>query len=216
MTFLSNLDDPTYQPGPPTATIDPHNLHSSSPRSSQCDIKQEQLPQYLPTIKPEQHTSETSTPTTATQTSSSPPPESASTLRARYAAEQRHQKTRQRQDSHQTQVPSPSNGSVRKLSLSEKADRHREKNKVAASKCRARKKKQQQKVQDKGTMLSDSNAELKACIQGLRQELNGLRGLALGHQDCDCQISQYNCQQAGRIAAEYRDACMGSAGAGYP
>lgn len=59
--------------------------------------------------------------------------------------------------------------------------------------------------------MSDSNAELKACVEELRQELNGLRGLALGHQGCDCQVAQYNCSQARRIAAEYRDGGVGSA-----
>lgn len=216
MAFISNLDDPTYQPDALIATIDPHNLCPTSPRSSQHYIKQEQVPEDPPIAESWPQTSQTPTTTRTTQPSSSPPSESASTLRARYAAEQRHQKARRRQDSHQTQVPSPSNSGVRKLSLSEKADRHREKNKVAASKCRARKKKQQQTVQDKGTNLSDTNAQLKACVQELRHELNGLRGLALGHQGCNCQVAQYNCQQAGRIAAEYRDACMGSGGSGYP
>jgi hypothetical protein len=51
-------------------------------------------------------------------------------------------------------------------------------------------------------------------VQELRQELNSLRALALGHGDCDARLAMYNKVQAERVMREYYEACGGSGSGG--
>jgi hypothetical protein len=131
--------------------------------------------------------------------------ESGPIRRARHAAKQQRGKARE-----------PSRRSYRNSSANEadtqateKKQRLRQNNKVAAAKCRVRQKKQTQTIQAKHGLLSEANAQLKFCVQELRRELNGLRGFALGHADCDCPIARYNQDRAKRVAAEYYSFCSG-------
>jgi len=136
---------------------------------------------------------------------SSSPVESEKTRRARYAANQRHSKAKQaRKDSQQSEGTD-----VADTRDAERKQRHREKNKVAAAKCRSRQRKQVQTIQEKGSRLEEKNLQLKTMIQELRGELNSLRSMALDHQDCNCSVARYNHDQAERVVAEYRSACLG-------
>lgn len=136
---------------------------------------------------------------------SSSPVESEKTRRARYAANQRHSKAKQaRKDSQQSEGTG-----VAEARTAERKQRHREKNKVAAAKCRSRQRKQVQAIQDKGIRLEEKNLQLKTMIQELRGELNSLRSMALDHQECACPVARYNHDQAERVVAEYRSACLG-------
>lgn len=136
---------------------------------------------------------------------SSSPIESEKTRRARYAANQRHSKAKQaRKDSQQSEGTG-----VADARAAERKQRHREKNKVAAAKCRSRQRKQVQTIQDKGSRLEEKNLQLKTMIQELRGELNSLRSMALDHQECACPVARYNHDQAERVVAEYRSACLG-------
>lgn len=133
------------------------------------------------------------------------PVESDKTRRARYAANQRHSKAKQaRRDSQQSEGTG-----VAEARTAERKQRHREKNKVAAAKCRSRQRKQVQTIQDKGSRLEEKNLQLKTMIQELRGELNSLRSMALDHQECACPVARYNHDQAERVVAEYRSACLG-------
>lgn len=133
------------------------------------------------------------------------PVESDKTRRARYAANQRHSKAKQtRKDSQQGESASAADNRA-----AERKQRHREKNKVAAAKCRSRQRKQVQTIQEKGSRLEEKNLQLKTMIQELRGELNSLRSMALDHQECNCPVSRYNHNQAERVVAEYRSACLG-------
>jgi hypothetical protein len=141
---------------------------------------------------------------------SSSPIESEKTRRARYAANQRHSKAKQaRKDSQQSDGTGAADARA-----AEKKQRHREKNKVAAAKCRSRQRKQVQTIQEKGTRLEEKNLQLKTMIQELRGELNSLRSMALDHQECNCPVARYNHDQAERVVAEYRSACLGHGFAG--
>jgi hypothetical protein len=132
------------------------------------------------------------------------PTESEKTRRARYAANQRHSKAREaRKDSHHADSINEA-----KTLDQELKQRHREKNKVAAAKCRSRQRKQVQTIQEKGSRLGERNLALKVMIQELRRELSSLRSMALDHQQCSCNVAQYNLTQADRIAAEYRLSCF--------
>ena len=136
---------------------------------------------------------------------SSSPVESEKTRRARYAANQRHNKAKQaRKDSQQSE-----GSAVVDARAAERKQRHREKNKVAAAKCRSRQRKQVQTIQEKGSRLEENNLQLKTMIQELRGELNALRSMALDHQECACPVARYNHDQAERVVAEYRSACLG-------
>jgi hypothetical protein len=138
-------------------------------------------------------------PTIATQAG-----ESEKIRRARYAANQRHNKAQQaRKDSHQ-------NGGLSETESRavERRQRHREKNKVAAAKCRSRQRRQVQIIQERGTQLGKKNLELKIMVQELRDEVNGLRLMALDHQQCNCHVARYNHSQAEWVIAEYRLSCL--------
>ncbi|GAB7333763.1 hypothetical protein MBLNU13_g05289t1 [Cladosporium sp. NU13] len=136
---------------------------------------------------------------------SSSPIESEKTRRARYAANQRHNKAKQaRKDSHQSEGTG-----IADARAAERKQRHREKNKVAAAKCRSRQRKQVQTIQEKGDRLEEKNIQVKTMIQELRSELNSLRSMALDHQECSCLVARYNHDQAERVVAEYRSACLG-------
>jgi hypothetical protein len=139
------------------------------------------------------------------------PSESETTRRARYAANQRHNKAQKaRKESHNAGTISGA-GTLDQ----ERRKRHREKNKVAAAKCRSRQRKQAQTIQEKGSRLGEKNAELKVMIQELRGELNGLRSMALDHQQCSCYVARYNLTQADRVVAEYRLSCFGQQFGGF-
>jgi hypothetical protein len=131
--------------------------------------------------------------------------ESGPTRRARHAANQRHSKARE------SSRISYRNSSANEADTqaTEKKQRLRQTNKVAAAKCRVRQKKQTQTMQAEYGRLSETNAQLKFCVQELRRELNGLRACALGHADCNCPITRYNQDRAKRIAAEYYSFCSG-------
>jgi hypothetical protein len=130
---------------------------------------------------------------------STEPTESEATRRARYAANQRHSKAQQtRKDIHRIENidEADDRAAMRK-------QRHREKNKVAAARCRMRQRQQLQTIREKGSRLGEENAELKIAIQELRVELNGLRCMALDHQQCNCSVARYNHDQAEKMVAEY-------------
>jgi hypothetical protein len=149
--------------------------------------------------------SQASTPRSTISAEIACPGESDKTRRARYAANQRHSKAQKaRHDSAQNETPNEADNHA-----AERKQRHREKNKVAAAKCRLRQRKQVQTIQEKCARLGEKNAELKAMVQELRGELNELRSLALGHQECNCHVARYNHGQAERVVAEYRESCLG-------
>jgi hypothetical protein len=133
------------------------------------------------------------------------PGESEKTRRARYAANQRHSKAREVcKDSYQNECNSEADACA-----AERKQRHREKNKIAAARCRSRQRKQVQTIQEKGSRRGQENTELKTMVQELRKELNGLRAMALDHQQCDCHVARYNHNQVERIAARYHSFCFG-------
>jgi hypothetical protein len=137
--------------------------------------------------------------------SSAAPVESEKTCRARYAANQRHSKAQQaRGDCQQSE-----SAGVANTGAAERKQRYREKNKVAASKCRSRQRKKVQTIQGKGARLGEKNVQLKIMLQELRGELNGLRSMALDHQQCNCSVAHYNRSQAKRVIREYRSSCLG-------
>lgn len=117
--------------------------------------------------------------------------------RARNAANQRHAKSKKaRKDSRLSQPSSVSDDDDHE----DKKERYREKNRLAAAKCRAKKKENIETIEDRHRNLSALNNVLKKQVQELRGELTGLRTHALDHQDCNCQISKYNINQARRVA----------------
>jgi len=118
--------------------------------------------------------------------------------RARNAANQRHAKTkRMRKDSEGSD---PVDRDDEDGEGGDKKEKYREKNRLAAAKCRAKKKENIEDIEVKHRKLSAMNSSLKKQVQDLRGELTGLRTHALNHQDCNCQISRYNINQAKRVA----------------
>jgi hypothetical protein len=118
--------------------------------------------------------------------------------RARNAANQRHAKTkRMRKDSEGSD---PVDRDEEDGEGGDKKEKYREKNRLAAAKCRAKKKENIEDIEVKHRKLSAMNSSLKKQVQDLRGELTGLRTHALNHQDCNCQISRYNINQAKRVA----------------
>lgn len=118
--------------------------------------------------------------------------------RARNAANQRHAKTKKmRKDSQESNPVDSDDGEGE---TGEKKEKYREKNRLAAAKCRAKKKENIEDIDVKHRKLSAMNSSLKKQVQDLRGELTGLRTHALNHQDCNCQISRYNINQAKRVA----------------
>lgn len=118
--------------------------------------------------------------------------------RARNAANQRHAKTkRMRMDSEGSD---PVDRDEEDGEGGDKKEKYREKNRLAAAKCRAKKKENIEDIEVKHRKLSAMNSSLKKQVQDLRGELTGLRTHALNHQDCNCQISRYNINQAKRVA----------------
>jgi uncharacterized membrane protein YccC len=117
--------------------------------------------------------------------------------RDRHAANQRRRKARK--SGRVSYLNSSTNEA--NSHFAEKKHRVRQKNKVAAAKCRLRQKKQTQTTESEYERLSEDNAQLKSCVQELRQELNELNAFALGHADCDCPIVEYNRGQAKRVMA---------------
>lgn len=145
--------------------------------------------------------------------------ESDSTSRARHAANQRHRKARnlkQASNSNSNSTTNPTATANTPTKPDQKKALLREKNKVAAAKCRQRQRKQAETIRAKGGRLSETNAQLKSYVQELRQELNSLRALALGHGECDARLAMYNKVQADRVMREYYQACGdgGQAGSG--
>ena len=118
--------------------------------------------------------------------------------RARNAANQRHAKTkRMRKDSEGSDLVDRHEEDGEG---GDKKEKYREKNRLAAAKCRAKKKENIEDIEVKHRKLSAMNSSLKKQVQDLRGELTGLRTHALNHQDCNCQISRYNINQAKRVA----------------
>jgi len=118
--------------------------------------------------------------------------------RARNAANQRHAKTkRMRKDSEGSDLV---DRDEEYGEGGDKKEKYREKNRLAAAKCRAKKKENIEDIEVKHRKLSAMNSSLKKQVQDLRGELTGLRTHALNHQDCNCQISRYNINQAKKVA----------------
>lgn len=80
----------------------------------------------------------------------------------------------------------------------------REKSKLAAAKCRERQRKQLRSVEFKHDRICTMNGELKRQVRNLAGELNTLRALALQHQNCNCEVTCYNLDQAKKIAEDLR------------
>jgi hypothetical protein len=181
-------------------TFDPANMWSDSTTTPNTPRRHDSVCTSLPTLEPLHSNLRLPFDTPQYRTK-----ESASTSRARYAANQRHSKAlKPKRDSKQA-----SSANEADMKAEEQKQRLREKNKVAAAKCRQRQKKQFETVQAKGGHLGGRNAQLKSCVQELRQELIVLRGFALNHADCGCQIAQYNRVQADRVIAEYYSSYSG-------
>jgi hypothetical protein len=129
-------------------------------------------------------------------------------IRQKATRSARHRKARNtKRASHDTSSTSEAN-----TKSEEKKRQLREKNKVAAAKCRQRQRKQAEVIRAKGRRLCETNAQLKSCVQELRQELNGLRAMALRHNDCDAMLAWYNKAQADRVMREYYSTCSGLGG----
>lgn len=134
--------------------------------------------------------------------------------RARNAANQRHAKTKKmRKDSEGSNALDSDD---LEGEGGDKKEKYREKNRLAAAKCRAKKKENIEDIEVKHRKLSAMNSSLKKQVQDLRGELTGLRTHALNHQDCNCQISRYNINQAKRVAlgADAPSPSMGFSGTG--
>lgn len=128
------------------------------------------------------------------------PVESEVTRRARYAANQRHNKARQAsKDSSKNEGASEADDRA-----AERKQLHREKNRIAAAKCRSRQREQMRMIREKEKRLGEKNIELKNMIEELRRELNRLKSRALDHEQCNCDVTRYNYDQAEGIAAYYR------------
>lgn len=134
--------------------------------------------------------------------------------RARNAANQRHAKAKKMRKDSDGSIPIDSD--EEEGEVGDKKEKYREKNRLAAAKCRAKKKENIEDIEVKHRKLSAMNASLKKQVQDLRGELTGLRTHALNHQDCNCQISRYNINQAKRVAlgAEAPSPSMGFGGVG--
>ena len=134
--------------------------------------------------------------------------------RARNAANQRHAKAKKMRKDSGSSVPVDSDDTEGETG--DKKEKYREKNRLAAAKCRAKKKENIEDIEVKQRKLSAMNSSLKKQMQDLRGELTGLRTHALNHQDCNCQISRYNINQAKRVAlgAEAPSPNMGLGGIG--
>jgi hypothetical protein len=134
--------------------------------------------------------------------------------RARNAANQRHAKAKRMRKDSEGSIPIDSDDGEGETG--DKKEKYREKNRLAAAKCRAKKKENIEDIEVKHRKLSAMNASLKKQVQDLRGELTGLRTHALNHQDCNCQISRYNINQAKRVAlgAEAPSPNMGYNGGG--
>ena len=134
--------------------------------------------------------------------------------RARNAANQRHAKAKKMRKDSEGSVPIESSDAEGEVG--DKKEKYREKNRLAAAKCRAKKKENIEDIEVKHRKLSAMNSSLKKQVQDLRGELTGLRTHALNHQDCNCQISRYNINQAKRVAlgAEAPSPSMGFNGVG--
>jgi len=134
--------------------------------------------------------------------------------RARNAANQRHAKAKKMRKDSESSVPVDSDDAEGETG--DKKEKYREKNRLAAAKCRAKKKENIEDIEVKHRKLSAMNSSLKKQVQDLRGELTGLRTHALNHQDCNCQISRYNINQAKRVAlgAEAPSPSMGFGGIG--
>jgi hypothetical protein len=134
--------------------------------------------------------------------------------RARNAANQRHAKAKKMRKDSETSIPVESDDAEGEPG--DKKEKYREKNRLAAAKCRAKKKENIEDIEVKHRKLSAMNSSLKKQVQDLRGELTGLRTHALNHQDCNCQISRYNINQAKRVAlgAEAPSPSMGFGGMG--
>jgi hypothetical protein len=207
-----NQDIPTWQLL--AQTHGQSSIQQSAPSSSPCGCTSRlSIPSGPPSSTSQSMISDgqtfstqASTPTTMRNNSTvvTQAGESEKTRRARYAANQRHKKAQQaRKDSHQ-------NGGANEADnrAAERKQRHREKNKVAAANCRSRRREQVQTIQERGIRLGKKNLELKIMAQKLREELNGLRLIALDHQQCNCHVARYNHSQAERVVAEYRSSCL--------
>lgn len=118
--------------------------------------------------------------------------------RARNAANQRHAKAKMMRKDSESSIPVESDEAEGEGG--DKKEKYREKNRLAAAKCRAKKKENIEDIEVKHRKLSAMNSSLKKQVQDLRGELTGLRTHALNHQDCNCQISRYNINQAKRVA----------------
>jgi hypothetical protein len=134
--------------------------------------------------------------------------------RARNAANQRHAKAKKMRKDSESSIPIDSDDAEGETG--DKKEKYREKNRLAAAKCRAKKKENIEDIEVKHRKLSAMNSSLKKQVQDLRGELTGLRTHALNHQDCNCQISRYNINQAKRVAlgAEAPSPSMGFGGIG--
>jgi hypothetical protein len=127
---------------------------------------------------------------------STSPGESGKSRKAHHAANQRTSKARKGlEDIHQDKSTGGAGTCQDKIK-----QRRRDKNKVAAAKCRSRQRIRGQAMQEKATHLGDMNAELETMVQKLRGELSNLRYMALDHQECNCDVAQYNTMQAKKIA----------------
>jgi hypothetical protein len=120
--------------------------------------------------------------------------------RARNAANQRHAKAKKMRKDSEGSIPVDIHDA--EGNVDHKKEKYREKNKLAAARCRAKKKENIGDIEAKHRKLSAMNLSLKKQVQDLRGELTGLRTHALNHQDCNCQISRYNINQAKRVALE--------------
>lgn len=203
MLSFTYIQSPVQKQRPPASAIDSTNIWQSQYNAPSTAHSEDFSQLSSPIVKFE----DDEMPKPLSQISQSPAM-SNSSFRARHAANQRHNKTQKaRRDSQQND--SNNNGTE------EKKQRLREKNKVAAAKCRQQQRRQVQFIQERARHLSEANAQLKAKVQDLRGELNTLRALALYHQECNCEVSQYNCHQAERVAAEYRSTYLGHGSPAY-
>jgi hypothetical protein len=134
--------------------------------------------------------------------------------RTRNAANQRHAKAKKMRKESEGSIPVDIHDA--EGDVGHKKEKYREKNKLAAARCRAKKKENIEDIEAKHRKLSAMNLSLKKQVQDLRGELTGLRTHALNHQDCNCQISRYNINQAKRVAlgAEAPSPSMGFNGIG--
>ncbi|XP_063687462.1 transcription factor Jun-like [Bolinopsis microptera] len=73
-----------------------------------------------------------------------------------------------------------------------KSERKKMRNRIAASKCRKRKLQKEAELEDKVKILKKKNGDLSTQLQGLREEVKGLKVKIMSHVHAGCNIKPFS------------------------